>query len=72
MGLFEPCFSNDLGQELVHRAANETDVDRADVTFGKTPGSDGGLLGALQQVLRFDEEGAASGGQRDAAGGTGE
>ena len=72
MGLFEPCFGDDLGQELIHRAADETDVDRADIAFGKTPGGDGGLLGALQQVLRFDEKGAAGGGQGDAAGGAGE
>jgi len=72
MRLFEPRFGDDLGQEFIHRAADETDVDRADVALGKTAGGDGGLLGTLQQVLRFDEEGAAGSGQGDAAGGAGE
>ncbi|KPW92608.1 hypothetical protein ALO79_200383 [Pseudomonas syringae pv. castaneae] len=70
--LFQPCFGDDFRQKLVHRAADETDGDRADVALGKAPGGRGGLLRLLQQVLRFDEKSPAGGSEGNAAGAAGE
>ncbi|MNP20294.1 hypothetical protein D3C76_1128600 [compost metagenome] len=72
VGLFESRLGDDLGQELVDRATDETDIDRTDVALGESTGRHGRLLGALQQVLGFDKEGPAGGGERDAAGAAGE
>ncbi|MNX45725.1 hypothetical protein D3C86_762490 [compost metagenome] len=63
---------NHLGQELIHRAADKTDIDRTNVALGKTPCGDCRLLSALQQVLRFDEKRPACSGEGDAASTAGE
>jgi len=71
VGLVQPRFGDDPGQKLVHRAADEADGHRADVSFGKAPGRDGRLLSAFQQVLGFDAECAPGSGEGDAAGAAG-
>ena len=70
--LFEPRFGDHLWQKLIHRAADERDVHRANVALCKPACGDCRLLRALQQILRFDKKCPARRRQRNAAGAAGE